>query len=62
MSQTISPRMLPIRAAAEYLGSTVWHVRSLTWDKKLPYLKFGNRLVYDVKDLDAFIDRMKSDR
>lgn len=52
--------MLPIREAAKYLGATVWFVRSQVWDRKLPFLRFGNRLVFAKEDLDTFIDRAKS--
>ena len=58
-SPSVEPRMLPIQDAAKYLGATVWFVRSQVWDRKLPFLKFGNRLVFDRTDLDDFIIRSK---
>jgi excisionase family DNA binding protein len=51
--------MLPIRDAAKYLGCTVWFLRSQVWDQKLPFLKFGNRLVFDKTDLDSYIEKEK---
>lgn len=58
-STAVEPRMLPIRDAAKYLGATVWFVRSQVWDRKLPFLKFGNRLVFDRVDLDSYIEAKK---
>jgi excisionase family DNA binding protein len=54
--------MLPIREAAAYLGATVWFIRSQVWNQKLPYVKFGNRMVFDRVDLDAFILAAKNCR
>jgi excisionase family DNA binding protein len=54
------PRMLNVRAAAEYLGATVWFVRTIAWEKKIRSVIFGNRLLFDRADLDAFIDRAKA--
>lgn len=55
----INPRLLRIREAAQYLSTTIWQLRTLTWSKQLPALKLGNRYVYDRTDLDAFIERQK---
>jgi excisionase family DNA binding protein len=52
-------RLLTVNEAAVYLGSTTWFVRSLVWDRKLPKLKLGKRLVFDRVDLDKFIDALK---
>lgn len=52
--------MLTVKAAAVYLGATVWFVRSLAWGGKVPYLKFGKRLVFDKADLDKFIEKSKA--
>ena len=52
--------MLNVRAAAAYLGATVWFVRTIAWKKQIPSAMFGNRLVFDRADLDAFIDAQKT--
>jgi len=54
-------RMLNVRQAAEYLGATVWFVRTISWEKRLPAVKFGNRLLFDVRDLDRFIEQAKAE-
>lgn len=56
----LAPRLLPIKQAAEYLSCTVWAVRSLVWNREVPSLKIGNRILFDKKDLDALVERMKS--
>lgn len=53
--------MLNVRAAAAYLGCTVWYVRTMEWEKKIPSVKLGNRLLFDRVDLDAFVDRVKAE-
>jgi excisionase family DNA binding protein len=57
----VTPRMLTIKGAATYMGTTVWFVRALVWERKLPKIKFGNRLVFDRADLDAYIEGRKRD-
>jgi excisionase family DNA binding protein len=54
-----SARLLTIKAAAEYLSATVWFLRTCVWEKQIPFLKLGNRLLFDRVDLDAFITAQK---
>ncbi len=53
-------RMLNVQAAAEYTGATVWFMRTLAWEKKVPSVILGNRLLFDRADLDSFLDRAKA--
>jgi excisionase family DNA binding protein len=53
------PRLLDIKGAAAYLSTTVWCMRSLVWDKKLPAIRLGKRLLFDIADLDRFVDGLK---
>jgi excisionase family DNA binding protein len=55
----VQPRLLTVKEAAVYLASSPWFIRSLVWDRKLPKLKLGNRLVFDRIDLDRFVDILK---
>jgi excisionase family DNA binding protein len=55
-----SPRLLTVKTAAEYLSCTIWAVRSLAWNRAVPYLKIGNKILFDRKDLDAYIDAQKT--
>ena len=52
-------KLLNVEEAAEYLGATVWFVRTLAWNHKVTYVRFGKRLMFDVRDLDAFIAKNK---
>jgi excisionase family DNA binding protein len=59
-SSAVSPRLLDIKAAAAYLAATVWFMRSLVWERRIPFLKFGNKYVFDIRDLDAFVTAQKT--
>jgi excisionase family DNA binding protein len=53
-------RMLRTRDAAEYLGISVWTLRKLAHGGKLPYLQNGDGwATFDLRDLDAYVDRNK---
>jgi excisionase family DNA binding protein len=53
-------RMLKTREAAEYLGISVWTLRKLAHAGKLPYLQNGDGwATFDLRDLDAYVDRNK---
>jgi excisionase family DNA binding protein len=52
-------RLLSIKDAARYLSASVWFVRSLIWDKRVPYLQLGKKFCIDRADLDAFVERSK---
>ena len=53
-------RLLSVKAAAAYLSATVWFVRRLAWEKQVPFLHFGNRLLFDRADLDRFVESRKT--
>jgi len=52
-------RLLTVKDAAQYLSCTVWAVRELAWAQKVPSIKIGRRLLFDVRDIDAFVEREK---
>lgn len=57
----MSPRLLPLKDAAQWLGLTVWAMRERIWAGDIPVVRFpGGRKVYlDVRDLESFIERNK---
>ena len=59
-TQTVDPRLLDIKNAAAYLGTTVWCVRSMVWDKKIPHVRLVQRILFDRLDLDKFVDGLKT--
>jgi len=59
-SQPEVPRLLTLKAAAAYLSCSLWAIRSLVWDKSIPAIRVGRRVVIDRADLDAFIEARKA--
>lgn len=61
MRQKAEPRLMTVRAAAEYLGLTVWATRERIWAGALPVVQFpgGRKQYLDVRDLDEFIEKHK---
>jgi hypothetical protein len=51
-----SKRLLDAEQAAEYLGMTVNALRHKA-GRELPVVKIDNKLRFDKRDLDRFIDR-----
>lgn len=56
----IQPRLLGISAAASYLGATTWFIRTLIWERQIPFCKLGKRLLLDKQDLDSFVATNKT--
>jgi hypothetical protein len=56
----LQPRLIGIRAASAYLSCTIWAVRTLVWNRQVASLKIGNKILFDRKDLDAYIDAQKT--
>ena len=55
----IQPRLLTVNQAAQYLSSTSWAIRKLAWSKTVPFIRLGTRILFDLADLNSFIDRAK---
>ncbi len=53
------PRLLTIKAAALYLSASVWAVRTLAWEQRVPYIRLGRRMLFDRADLDRYIEAQK---
>ncbi|MGD8391876.1 MAG: helix-turn-helix domain-containing protein [Desulfobacterales bacterium] len=56
-----SPRLLPLKQAAQYLGLTVWAIRERIWAGQIPVVQFpgGRKQYIDVKDLEDLIKNNK---
>jgi hypothetical protein len=56
-----SPRLLPLKKAAEYLGLTVWALRERIWAGQIPVVQFpgGRKQYIDLKDMETFIEQNK---
>ena len=53
-------RLYTVPEAACYLGRTVDGLREMLYAGKLPFIKDGRRVLLDVNDMDAYIDRNKT--
>lgn len=60
LTAPIPPRMLNAAAAAAYLGIGTFALRGLHWRESLRGIFIGRKLLFDVRDLDAFIERSKA--
>jgi excisionase family DNA binding protein len=56
---TVNARLLTIKDASTYLSVHIWFLRTCAWERKIPFLKLGNRLLFDIRDLDAFVAAQK---
>jgi len=59
--RVVGPRLLSLKAGAEYLGLTVWALRERIWAGQIPVVRFpgGRKMFLDIKDLDALVERNK---
>jgi hypothetical protein len=62
ISNPMSPRLLPLKKAAEHLGLTTWAMRERIWAGDIPVVRFpGGRKIYlDAQDLEKFIQKNKT--
>jgi excisionase family DNA binding protein len=55
----MSRTLLDVDQAAEHLTVTPRFVRTLVAERRVPFLKVGKFVRFDVDDLDAWLDRCK---
>jgi len=62
INNPLSPRLLTIKKAAQYLGLTTWAMRERVWAGQIPVVRFpgGRKMYIDVRDLEGFIERNKT--
>jgi len=53
-------RCLTVEGAATYLGAHIHAIRTLVWNKELPHFRLGHRILFDIADLDRYVDNQKS--
>jgi excisionase family DNA binding protein len=56
MDSATSRRIVDIDGAAEHLTVSVRYVRTLVADRRLPHLKVGKYVRFDLNDLDEWLD------
>ncbi len=52
-------RLLNITEASEYLGIPRGSLYKLNWQRRIPVVKIGKSLRFDIQDLDAWIEENK---
>lgn len=52
-------RLLNITEASEYLGISEKSLYKLNWQKRVPVVKIGRSLRFDIQDLEAWIEENK---
>jgi hypothetical protein len=59
----IGKRLFTLPESAHYLGRSVYGMRTLVWNGELPIIKNGEggKIWIDIRDLDFWIDRNKSE-
>jgi len=56
----LTKRLLSEKETAVYLGRSVWSIREMRYAGKLPFVKDGKRVLFDILDLDSWIDKSKT--
>ena len=59
MSEQVLKRLYSAKEAGRYLGDSQWTVRHLNCAGKLPCVRQGRRVLFDVYDLNRFIEENK---
>ena len=57
--QARTPRLVDIVEVATLLGVDVRHVRRLVFERRIPFIKWGHLLRFDVDELVEWIDRAR---
>jgi excisionase family DNA binding protein len=52
-------RLLTVREAADYLGTTPSTLYSKVWRREVPFVKWGRSVRFDKADLDELIEQLR---
>jgi excisionase family DNA binding protein len=61
MTLTLTPRFLRVEDAAQYLATTRWNISEAIRRGAIPFVVQGKHYVLDVKDLDRYAERLKTE-
>lgn len=53
---TKGARLLTVRQAAEYLGTTPATLYTKVWRREIPFIKLGRSIRFDLQDLKDLIE------
>jgi excisionase family DNA binding protein len=49
-------RLLTVRQAADYLGTTSASLYTKIWRREIPFVKLGRSVRFDIRELDRLIE------
>ncbi len=49
------PRLVSIEDVAKHLGVSVRHVRRLVFERRIPYVKWGHLVRFDIDDVNDWL-------
>jgi excisionase family DNA binding protein len=52
-------RLLNIKEAARYLGTTDKTLYTKIWRREIPFIKLGRSVRFDVRDLEVLIEKSR---
>lgn len=55
----VQRRLLPYKDAALYLGISLRSMKQLAADEQIRKTPIGHRVLFDVRDIDDYIERVK---
>ncbi len=61
MVSKMQKRLFNVEEAAEYIGSTPGSIYQKVHTGKIPFVKIGKSLRFDILELDEFIEQKKRD-
>lgn len=56
---TVSKRLYTVPECATYIGKTPGMIYQLVSERTIPFVKIGRSTLFDINDLDAFIEANK---
>lgn len=56
---TEGARLLNVREAARFLGTTTKTLYTMVWRRDIVFVKIGRSVRFDVRDLEAMIEKAK---
>jgi excisionase family DNA binding protein len=57
---TMERHLISVQEAAQYLAISPMTIRRNQWNGDLSHVRIGRRILFDIKDLDKFIQTGKS--
>jgi excisionase family DNA binding protein len=59
MRESDERRLLTVREAAQYLGTTPSTLYGRVWRREIAFIKIGRSVRFDIRDLDELIEKAK---